>query len=142
MSSRRKILAVLACALWGLASCGGSDGDQDDADAVRGWIGAMNAERYDDAAGYFAENAVVDQGPTFRLPDRAAAENFVRGLPCHADLTEVRDEGPTVLGTFRLRAGPGGPCSGTVRVRFTVRDGRFTEWRQLPGPDEFTGPPI
>jgi hypothetical protein len=140
MRTPAAIMAVLLCCA--LAGCGESGADDDDTGRVRGWIFAMNAGRYEDAAAYFARNALVDQGPRFRLRSRADAETFVRGLPCRADLTAVRDEGKTVLGTFRLRAGPGGPCKGVVKVRFTMRDGRFTEFRQLPGPDELTGPPI
>ena len=40
--------------------------------------------------------------------------------------------------TFRLREGPGGPCSGLTRVRYTIEKGKFTEWRQLP--DSPSGP--
>ena len=75
---------------------------------------------------------MVEQVEVFRLPDRRAAEAFNRSLPCRADLTDLKDEGKTTLAAFRLRAGPGGPCHGGARVRFTVREGRFTEWRQLP----------
>jgi hypothetical protein len=40
-----------------------------------------------------------------------------------------------VLATFRLRRGPGGRCRGLTRVRYTIRNGKFTEWRQLPEPE-------
>ena len=53
-------------------------------------------------------------GP-FRLPNSAAARIFNEGLPCHADLIALEDEGAKVLATFRLRAGPGGPCDGGSR---------------------------
>ena len=36
-----------------------------------------------------------------------------------------------MLASFALRPGPGGPCAGRVRVRYTIRKGKFTEWRQL-----------
>ena len=36
-----------------------------------------------------------------------------------------------MLATFRLAPGPGGPCRGRVQVRYTIVDGKFTEWRQL-----------
>jgi hypothetical protein len=46
---------------------------------------------------------------------------------------DVQDEpGPKTLASFRLREGPGGPCSGIVKVRYTIRRGKFTEWHQLP----------
>jgi hypothetical protein len=44
-----------------------------------------------------------------------------------------------VLATFKLRKGPGGPCSGLVKVRYTIEKGKFTEWRQLP---ESPGGPV
>jgi len=102
--------------------------------AVRGWIEALNAGDYERAASFFARGAIVEQVDEFRLHDRHAAEIFNRGLPCRADLTELEDEGRTLLGTFRLRDGPGGHCEGEVRVRFTIRRGRFLEWRQLGEP--------
>ena len=37
--------------------------------------------------------------------------------------------------SFTLRDGPGGPCSGLTRVRYTIRNGKFTAWRQLEEPD-------
>jgi hypothetical protein len=101
--------------------------------AIRGWVTAVARRDYEVAASYFAAGAIVDQGRPFRLPDSAAARAFNAGLPCAADLVDFDDEpGPRALASFRLRAGPGGPCDGVVDVRFTFRDGRFTVWRQLP----------
>jgi len=110
---------------------------------IRGWLLALNRDDYDGAADFFAVGAIIDQGDPFRLPSRAAARLFNAGLPCRADLTEVEDEpGPKSLASFRLRAGPGGPCSGIVKVRFTIRRGKFTEWRQLPEEPEPPGPVV
>ena len=47
-------------------------------------------------------------------------------------MTDVDDEGDDLLAAFRLRDGPGGRCRGIARVRFRFRNGKFTEWRQLP----------
>jgi hypothetical protein len=100
---------------------------------IRGWLLALNRDDYVGAADYFAVGAIIDQGDPFRLPSPAAARIFNAGLPCRADLAGVKDEpGPRSLASFRLRDGPGGPCSGMVKVRFTIREGKFTEWRQLP----------
>jgi hypothetical protein len=100
---------------------------------IRGWLLALNRDDYVGAADYFAVGAIIDQGDPFRLPSPAAARIFNAGLPCRADLAGVKDEpGPRSLASFRLREGPGGPCSGIVKVRFTIREGKFTEWRQLP----------
>jgi hypothetical protein len=102
---------------------------------VREWITALNGGDVNKAARYFAKGAIVDQGRPIKLPNAAAARYFNASLPCRADLVEVEDEpGPNALASFTLRAGPGGPCEGTAQVRVTVKDGRFTEWRQLPEP--------
>lgn len=110
---------------------------------IRGWLLALNRDDYAGAADYFAVGAIIDQGEPFRLPNHAAARIFNAGLPCRADLAGVDDEpGPKSLASFRLRAGPGGPCSGIVEVRFTIREGKFTEWRQLPEAPEPPGPVV
>jgi hypothetical protein len=100
---------------------------------IRGWLLALQRDDYDGAAYYFAPRALIDQGDPYRLRGRRAARIFNASLPCRADLVDVEDEpGPKALASFRLREGPGGPCSGIVKVRFTIRRGKFTEWRQLP----------
>ena len=122
------VLAALA-----LAGCDGDEGPSDE-EVIRGWVEAVSAERYERAAGYFAPGAVVEQAEEFVLDSFADALAFNSGLPCKADLTDVEDEGDTSLAAFRLRRGPGGPCEGAARVRFTIRDGLIREWRQLPEP--------
>ena len=104
-----------------------------DARVIRAWSRALNARDYDRAAAFFAPRAIVDQGTPIRLPNRAAAVAFNRSLPCKGTITDVEDEGATSLASFRLSRGPGGQCRGRARVRFTIRDGRFSEFRQLPG---------
>jgi hypothetical protein len=139
---RRAAVGLLATGL--LAGCGGS-GDgvhrgpapraRSDRAVIAAWLKALNARDYRRAAGFFARGAIVDQGQAVRLPDRAAAIEFNRSLPCRGRLTAVKDEGHTSLGTFVLIAGSGGPganCNGSARVRFTIDRGRFKEWRQLP----------
>jgi hypothetical protein len=136
-----------------LAVLGGCDDEDDAADAplpppvqrgaeyekrvIRGWLLALGRDDYTGAADYFAHGALIDQGEPYRLRGPAAARIFNASLPCRADLAGVKDEpGARSLASFRLREGPGGPCSGIVKVRFTIRRGRFTEWRQLPeGPE-------
>jgi hypothetical protein len=132
----------------GLALLTGCD-DEDPADAplpppqqrgaeyekrvIRGWLLALQRDDYDGAAYYFARGALIDQGDPYRLRGPSAARIFNASLPCRADLAGVKDEpGPRSLASFRLREGPGGPCSGIVKVRFTIRKGKFTVWRQLP----------
>jgi hypothetical protein len=103
---------------------------------IRGWLLSIERQDYTQAAYYFAPGAIIDQGHPFRLKTPADAAAFSASLPCRADLVRLRDEGRhegrQVLATFALREGPGGPCSGHVKVRYTIRKGKFTEWRQLP----------
>ena len=99
---------------------------------IRDWSKAINAERYERAAAFFAPGAIVDQGREFRLENRAGAVLFNSTLPCKADVTDVDGKGDNLLAAFRLRDGPGGRCRGVARVRFRFRNGKFTEWRQLP----------
>ena len=91
---------------------------------IRGWLLALGRDDYDGAAHYFAPGALIDQGDPYRLRGPSAARIFNASLPCRADLARVRDEpGPRSLASFRLRAGPGGPCTGIVKVRFTIGAG-------------------
>ena len=116
-----------------LAGCNSDSKDEPDSEkAIRAWSKAVNAEHYREAASFFTEGAIVEQGREFRLRDRRAAIFFNSSLPCKADVTDVDDEGDTVLAAFRLRRGPGGGCSGSARVRFCFKRGKFSEWRQLP----------
>jgi hypothetical protein len=101
---------------------------------IRGWLLSLDREDYTQAAYYFAPNALIDQGHPYRLKSASDAVQFNASLPCRAELVHMEGGGhsPHVLATFRLRRGPGGSCSGHVRVRYTIRNGKFTEWRQLP----------
>ena len=147
-------LTVLAVALAALGGCDLSSSDEAErsrsaapqerhysypARVIRGWLLALERQDYAAAAYYFAPGAIIDQGRPYRLRDESAARAFNASLPCRADLIDLDDEGDTVLASFRLRRGPGGECSGVVKVRYTIRKGKFTEWRQLPEappPDE------
>jgi hypothetical protein len=107
---------------------------------IRGWLLALDRQDYEQAAYYFAPGAIIDQGRPYRLRTPAEARNFNATLPCRADLVRLKDEGRRVLATFELREGPGGSCSGPVKVRYTIREGKFTEWRQLPNIRRETAP--
>ena len=139
---RRAALALLTLALLAPAGCDSSPDPPRKPDplhsydgrVIRGWLLSLERQDYEQAAYYFAPGAIIDQGRPFRLRTPAQARDFNAGLPCRADLVRLKDEGRTVLATFSLRAGPGGGCSGQVRVRYTIRGGKFTEWRQLPEP--------
>jgi hypothetical protein len=149
-------VAVLVLALAALAGCDLSSSSDDtepsraappprpltyETRLIRGWLLALDRSDYAGAAYYFAPGAIIDQGDPYRLPDESAARAFNASLPCRADLIDVKDEPGTVLASFRLRRGPGGPCSGVVRVRYTIRDGKFREWRQLPSDEPPPGAP-
>jgi hypothetical protein len=112
-----------------------------EARVIRGWLLALDRSDYDGAAYYFAPGAIIDQGHPYRLRDESAARAFNASLPCRADLIALKHEARTVLASFRLRRGPGGPCSGVVKVRYTIRKGKFTEWRQLPSEEPPPGEP-
>lgn len=146
----RRALAALALALIAPAGCDSSEPPAEprpggvysyEGRVIRGWLLALERQDYDQAAYYFAPGALIDQGRPFRLRTQAAAENFNATLPCRAKLARLVDEGRRVLATFTLREGPGGPCSGIVKVRYTIREGKFTEWRQLPSQDPQLAPP-
>jgi hypothetical protein len=139
---RPAFLTAVVLALAPLAGCDSGSSQPDQAHArprftyeervIRGWLLALERMDYDGAAYYFAPGAIIDQGEPYRLRNQSAARAFNASLPCRADLVRTDDEGRTVLALFRLRRGPGGRCSGSVRVRFTIRKGKFREWRQLP----------
>jgi hypothetical protein len=144
-----RLLAVLALAAALVAGC--DDAAQPGANPktgvrspegvmIRDWLMSVAHGDFGRAATFFAPGAIIDQGRPFRLRNRAAARLFNATLPCHADLVGLEDEGAKVLATFRLEPGPGGPCHGRVQVRYTIVDGKFTEWRQLPSEGE-TPPP-
>ena len=146
--ARLIVLLALLAALAGCDSDSGSDAAERPVTSkqegvqsrsgvlIRDWLQALERSDYGRAAMFFAPGALVDQGEPYRLRTRAAARVFNATLPCRADLVKVKDEGRKVLASFRLRAGPGGPCQGVVKVRFSFEDGRFTEFVQLPGPGE------
>ncbi len=138
-----RIAVALLLAAAALAGCGGSDEGPDHEQAVRDWIEALNDERYERAASFFADGAIVVQTREIRLEDRGDAIAFNRSLPCKARVTDFEDEGDTLLAAFRLRGGSAGGCDGgSARVRFRFRDGKFSEWRQLAEPAQPPGPVI
>jgi hypothetical protein len=144
----RSRLASVLLALVVLAGCDSSSDEPEKPDplhsydgrVIRGWLLALERQDYEQAAYYFAPNALIDQGHPYRLRTKSEALAFNASLPCRADLIRLKGGGAHVLATFRLRAGPGGGCSGLVRVRYTIRKGKFTEWRQLPDESEPDAP--
>jgi hypothetical protein len=155
------LLAVLAIALSGCSLGGGGDdkdsqakkptatatgpeappgrrlhGEPPEAAAIRGWSRQLNEGHFEQAASFFARNAIVQQGDVIRLRDRKAAVAFNESLPCHADVTDVQREGHSIVAAFQLRPGKGPrtSCDSSARVRFRFAHGKFTEWRQLMDP--------
>src|SRR5215210_1347491 len=133
-------VAVVLLALTGCNS--GSSGPKPDplhsydGRVIRGWLLALERQDYEQAAYYFAPNALIDQGRPYRLRTKSDAFAFNASLPCRADLVRLKGGGAHVLATFRLREGPGGRCSGLERVRYTIHEGKFRAWRQLPDPGD------
>ncbi len=135
VSRRRPTLAV-ALLLGSLAGCGAGGPTEDPGAAIRGWSDAVNAGNYERAGAFFAPGAVVEQAEETRLRTPEDAAHFSASLPCRADVIGIEPEERASVATFRLREGRGGPCRGEARVHFSVRNGKLTEWRQLP-----EGPP-
>lgn len=130
-----RALAAVAAALLSVGCGGGDENGGDEERAIRDWSAAVNAGRYERAASFFVDGAIVEQAREIRLENRKDAIAFNSSLPCKADVTDVDDEGRTVIAAFRLRGGPAGGCDGgSARVRFRFRDGKFIEWRQLGEP--------
>lgn len=116
-------------------------GEPPEAAQIRGWSRELNAGHFEQAASFFARNAVVEQLDQVRLPNRKAAVAFNQSLPCRADVTDVKSEGKTVVAAFQLRPGKGSKstCDGAARVRFRFSGTKFIEWRQLGPPDAAPG---
>ena len=77
---------------------------------IRGLLLALERMDYDGAAYYFARGAIIDQGEPYPLEGPVGGAGLqLFSLPCRADLAGVRDEGRTVLASFRLRRGTRGP---------------------------------
>jgi hypothetical protein len=148
---RRATRTAILLALAALAGCDSSSPDRTDRKpdplhsydgrVIRGWLLSLERQDYEQAAYYFAPNALIDQGHPYRLRKKSDAFAFNASLPCRARLIRLQGGGHAthVLATFRLRRGPGGGCSGLVKVRYTIREGKFTEWRQLPNQDDGPG---
>jgi hypothetical protein len=104
---------------------------------VRAWTDAIRAGHYAQANALFALPSTIENGTRIHATLRAEIDVFNRSLPCGAILThETATGGGRVEATFRLVAGPGGPCRGAAKVRFRILRGRITEWIR-----ESTGPP-
>ena len=104
---------------------------------IRGWLLSLERQDYEQAAYYFAPNALIDQGHPYRLTTQVGRLAFNAALPCRADLIRMAGGGHAhhVLATFRLRRRPGGQMQRPRRECATRSgNGKFTEWRQLPEP--------
>jgi hypothetical protein len=134
--------AALALAVM-LGACGSDDEDRAESNerTIRAWSRELNAGHYERAADFFIRGVIIDQGVERQLVTRAQILEFNRSLPCRADVTRVVEERLYTLASFRLKRGPGGPCHGTVRVRFSIHGGKFSQFLQLPGQSAPPGDP-
>jgi hypothetical protein len=111
---------------------------------VEGWANALARSDVDRATEFFSLPAVIEQGEAYRLRRRAQVRIFNDGLPCGARVTGAGREAGFVVVSFRLKERPGHKCDspgGTVRVAFRFRDGKISEWRQVPdAPDPAPAP--
>lgn len=115
---------------------GAKPGEPKEAGIIRAWSHAVSTGDFGKAASFFAPNAVVVQGGPLKLTDRSAAIAFNKSLPCKSVVTDVTDEGKTIVAAFRLIKGTGSAasCNGPARVRFTFSGTKFKVWHQLPEP--------
>jgi hypothetical protein len=106
---------------------------------VEGWANALARSDVDRATTYFSLPAVVEQGDAFRLRRRAQVRLFNDGLPCGARVIGAERQAGFLVASFRLKERPGHTCDspgGTARVAFRFRDGKISEWRQVPDPPD------
>ena len=147
--------ARLTAAMLALAVLAGCDSDSPDpvpmrpdplhsydGRVIRGWLLALDRQDYGQAAYYFAPNALIDQGNgPIRLRTQDEAFAFNASLPCRADLIRLKGGGAHVLATFRAAGGAGRRLQRPVKVRYTIRNGKFSAWRQLPNIRRGPAPP-
>ena len=104
---------VVAVVLLALSGCNSSSDDPVEKPdplhtyngrVIRGWLLSLERQDYEQAAYYFAPNALIDQGRPYRLRTKSDAFAFNAGLPCRADLIRLKGGGHAhhVLATFRL----------------------------------------
>ena len=130
--------AALVFVLLALAGCGGGDDapkQPSGEDVIHGWTEAMYDGDYDEAADFFAKDAIVQQQVTIILRTHEDAVEWGSSLPCRAKVTSIEHEPRGVLlASFDLFPGIGGGCEkgGNARVRFFIRGGHIETWRQLP----------
>jgi hypothetical protein len=130
-------VAVGALIVLAVAGCGAAKPrPRTDADVIRAWAMAVRHHDYKQAEALFAVPSIIDNGKRIRVSRRAEVDVFDRTLPCGAVVTGTAPSGPDrVLATFKLVAGPGGPCKGKAQVRFRIEKGHITEWvRTASGP--------
>jgi len=109
-----------------------------DVRVVRAWSAALNAGDDAKAAGYFALNARVIQGPLVAiLRTRRSAVVFNASLPCSGKIVAVTVVQHLVTAAFVLGQRPGHRCDGPGQkafAAFRIRNGRIVLWHQLPTP--------
>ena len=109
-----------------------------DVRVVRAWSAALNAGDDAKAAGYFALNARVIQGPLVAiLRTRSSAVVFNASLPCSGKIVAVTVVQHLVTAAFVLGQRPGHRCDGPGQkafAAFRIRNGRIVLWHQLPTP--------
>ena len=135
---RRHHASAAALLIAALAGCGASrPATSTKAGVIRAWTDAVRERHYARAAALFALASTITNGVTVRARKRADVDVFNRSLACGAVLKGTRPAGDgRVRATFRLVAGPGGPCSGDAHVTFRIQRGHITEWVR-----EDTAPP-
>ena len=103
---------------------------------IAAWADTLRGGDVNGAARLFNVPVIVAQSRgAVTLTARDQIRVFNASLPCGARLEEVQQSGRYVVGTFRLTNRPGQTCDAPgqlVRVAFVLRNGKFSEWRQVP----------
>jgi len=112
---------------------------------VRAWSAALNRNDNATAAGLFAPNARVIQGPLdVRLTSPQLALEFNASLPCAGRIVRITVNGDHATATFVLGRRPKHACTAThgekAAALFVVRNGKIVLWEEVPVP-QTGGPP-
>lgn len=109
----------------------------EDREVIKAWAAALGAGDVREAAGYFAQPSLVQNGtPVIRLDTARSRLAFNLSLPCGAAPVRFGSGNGFSIVEFELRERPGGDCGGATgqraRCAIKVDDGRITEWYRLP----------
>lgn len=118
-----------------------ADADPDDLEVIEAWSAALAEGDVEGAAELFAVPSVAENGEiVIDIETERDAILFNRTLPCAAEVIAAETTGESTTATFELSDRPGGGCGGgaggTAATSFMIEDGKITDWRRVPTPEE------